>query len=152
MRTILFVCTGNTCRSPLAEGIARDLVAAGRVEGLKPSETLFASAGISAAEGMPPSSETADILSHRGIENGSRSIQLTREMVREADLVLVMTAAHLEAVQRRFDLSSDDLSRVHLLDPGRDVDDPIGMGPDVYRRTAELFEHAIPLRLKELLT
>ncbi|MEC8818810.1 MAG: glycine hydroxymethyltransferase, partial [Planctomycetota bacterium] len=84
MRTILFVCTGNTCRSPLAEGIARDLVDSGRVEGLESSQVLFASAGISAAEGMSPSAETVDALRERGIEIGSRSIQLTGDMVREA--------------------------------------------------------------------
>ena len=150
MRTILFVCTGNTCRSPLAEGIARNLVDSGRVEGLEPAEVLFASAGISAAEGMPPSAETVDVLRERGVEIGSRSIRLTEDMVREADLVLVMTSGHLESIRRCFDLAPDELDKVRLVDPKGDVDDPIGMGSDVYRRTADALERVIPAHLREL--
>ena len=54
MRTILFVCTGNTCRSPMAEGIARDLVASGRIEGLDREQVLIASAGVAAAVAAVP--------------------------------------------------------------------------------------------------
>ena len=152
MRTILFVCTGNTCRSPMAEGIARDLVDTGKLEGFDPSQLLFASAGVAAAEGIPPSPETRQILQDRGIENTSRSIQLTPEMVIGADVVLTMTRSHLEAIRTHFNLSEEQVGRIHLLDPDRDVIDPIGRGPDAYQEAADIFDKLIPSRLKELLS
>ena len=151
MRTILFVCTGNTCRSPMAEGIARDLVASGRIEGLDREQVLIASAGVAAAEGMPPSPETMDILRARGIEDSSRSIQLTPEMVSEADVVLAMTRSHLQAIKSRFALTEEQSRHLHLLDPDRDVIDPIGQGPAAYQQAAAIFDEVIPVRLKELL-
>ena len=72
-------------------------------------------------------------------------------MVREADLVLVMTSGHLESISRHFDLAQDELDKVRLVDPAGDVNDPIGMGSDVYRQTADVLERAIPGRLRELL-
>lgn len=152
MRTVLFVCTGNTCRSPMAEGIARDLVDSGVLEGLNAGQVLFASAGVAAAEGVPPSPETQDILRERGIESSSRSIQLTSEMVSRADVVLAMTRSHQESICRHFDLSEEQASRVHMLDPQQDVIDPIGQGPQAYQMAAELFDKMIPQRLKELLS
>lgn len=151
MRTILFVCTGNTCRSPMAEGIARSLVESGRIEGLDQEQLLIASAGVAAAEGMPPSPETMDILRARGIEGSSRSIQLTPEMVSQADVVLAMTRSHLHAIKSQFDLTEDEARHLHLLDPDRDVIDPIGQGPAAYQQAAEIFDKVIPARLKELL-
>ena len=152
MRTILFVCTGNTCRSPLAEGIARALVQSGRLEGLGSEQLLFASAGVVAAEGMPPSPETQDILRARGIENSSRSIQLTPEMVSRADVVLAMTRSHLQSIKSQFNLSAEESQCLHLMDPEQDVIDPIGQGPAAYQQAAEIFDKVIPVRLKELLT
>ena len=99
---------------------------------------------------MPPSAETVDVLRERGVEIGSRSIRLTEDMVREADLVLVMTSGHLESIRRCFDLAPDELDKVRLVDPKGDVDDPIGMGSDVYRRTADALEQVIPAHLREL--
>ena len=135
----------------MAEGIARSLLASGTIEGLDREELLIASAGVAAAEGMPPSPETMDILRARGIEEFSRSIQLTPEMVSQADLVLTMTQSHLQAIKAQFRLSEEDAECLHLLDPDRDVIDPIGQGPAAYEQAAEIFDKVIPVRLKELL-
>ena len=114
MRTVLFICTGNTCRSPMAEGIARHLLESGAVEGVG-SGLFVASAGVFASDGIPISPESADALARRGIEADIRSTRLTPEMVRKADLVLGMTASHVEAA--RMMAGEDSGTPIERVDP-----------------------------------
>ncbi|PYI51122.1 low molecular weight protein arginine phosphatase [Paenibacillus flagellatus] len=93
---ILFVCTGNTCRSPLAEGLFRSMA---RREGLRLD---VRSAGVSAWDGAPISKHSADILKERGVTDRLSSSAVTGEAVSWADLILTMTAGHKEAVIRRY--------------------------------------------------
>ena len=99
MRTVLFVCTGNTCRSPMAEGIARGLYGQGALPGVQ-GELFVASAGVFAAEGSPVSQETVQALDRRGLRvDDGRSRPLNRVMIDGADLVLGMTASHVAAIR-----------------------------------------------------
>lgn len=89
---VLFVCTGNTCRSPMAEAIARTRAAErgwGTVE--------FRSAGVSAWPGSPASEAVIEAANRRGVEGleGHRSTPVTEELLEWADLVLAMTPSHL---------------------------------------------------------
>ena len=149
MRTVLFVCSGNTCRSPMAEAMARHWLAREAPEQL--GDVFVASAGVDAFEGAMPSGGTVQALRGLGIDHEGRSKMLTAEMIRKADLDLCMTQMHVEAVQAILDHDPEHLDKIVRLDADRDMDDPIGMGQDAYDALAKRLGVLIPQRLKELL-
>src|SRR5436189_6115623 len=92
MKTILFICTGNVCRSPMAEGILRQAL-----EGRGDYHVI--SAGLGAMEGQPPSPYAIQAVRELGIDiSGQRSRMLTAELVQEADYIFGMTHSHIDTV------------------------------------------------------
>jgi protein-tyrosine-phosphatase len=130
---LLFVCTGNTCRSPLAEGIARQLVRERQL-----ADVTVGSAGTSAWPDAPASDGSLLVALEHDIDLGEhRARQLSPDIVGAADLVLVMGPHHLDRVE-----ALGGTGRSYLLtayanhaSTGLPVNDPFGGDLDVYRAT-----------------
>lgn len=146
----LVVCSGNTCRSPMAEGLLRRVLA----DKLGIPETELAargynveSAGVSAMSGVAPSPAAVRALKNRGIDiSAHRSRLLTPEVVLRADHVYTMTHSHAESVLR---LCPPARGRVSTLGE-TDIEDPIGEGDQVYMDVAGQIERALRARIEEM--
>lgn len=150
---ILFVCTGNTCRSPLAEALCRTLLSA--KVGCAPADLpahgyCVASAGLAAGPGNAATVEAATVAQTYGADLGAHCSQpLSLELLSRADQVFTMTWSHLSML-RSLQVPAGPLPQL-LAPSGVDVDDPVGCSDEVYRACAVQIWQYLNERLPQLL-
>jgi len=144
-KKVLFVCVGNICRSPMAEGFLKELLL--EKFGRNPSIAVeVSSAGLSAVLGWV-SGEAVEVMKERGVDiSGHHSRQLTRALIDQADLVLTMKRSHKEQVLLRFPHSRGKvftLKEFAGYNGDEDIEDPYGRGLEAYRSCADDIEEAV---------
>ncbi|MGC7871739.1 low molecular weight protein arginine phosphatase [Desulfosporosinus sp. SYSU MS00001] len=133
---LLFICTGNTCRSPMAERLARQLFG---------KEVQVTSAGIEAWEGEKASLQALEVLKEKNLDlSDHRARRISTELMSEADWIIPMTQAQEERLKYRF---PEFASKIRCLggwgERGRDIRDPWMGSVDEYRQTASEIEELL---------
>lgn len=142
---ILFVCTGNTCRSPMAEAILKD------ISDQRGLNIEVDSAGLFAVEDQAASLEAIEIVDNQVIKN-HRSKMLTKELVDWSQLILVMTKSHLNMLRESYPQAK---KKAHLLLDysgygNNDIRDPFGASLEEYKRVKLELEDAIYSLLEKI--
>ncbi len=151
-KNILFVCTGNSCRSVMAERFFKHLVAD------RANEFLVGSAGVGAVDGYPASLETLRVMQEQGIDvSNHRSRKITSAMVRTADKIFVMEAMHKEVILRSWPEAAE---KVHLLTEYStdefqktleiDIPDPIRMPDNFYNNVFQVIRDCVTRITEEM--
>jgi L-threonylcarbamoyladenylate synthase len=148
---ILFVCTGNTCRSPMAEGIFRKYLAEKlqcNVDDLDKMGYKVNSAGIIGSSGFPASAGAVTACAAMGVDiKAHRNKALSKELIEESDIVFAMEQIHRDRV---IALEPKAANKCLLLAGDTGVPDPIGQPQQFYNNCAKLIERAIQIRIGEL--
>jgi RpiB/LacA/LacB family sugar-phosphate isomerase len=142
MKTILFVCTGNVCRSPMAEVLMRE-----QLKGRNDLRVL--SAGLGALDGQTATDVAVAVMSEIGLDiSHFVSQSLDSNLIEEADYIFTMTRQQQEAIATFYPAAAEKIFVVREFEEGeiigRDIPDPIGQPVEVYRRTRDQIRKAMP--------
>jgi glycine hydroxymethyltransferase len=142
MKTILFVCTGNICRSPMAEALMREL-------NRHRPDLRIQSAGLGAMDGMPPSDHAVEAMAEVGLDiSHHRSAALRSDMIERADFIFTMTRQQQDAIQTIYPSAAEKTFLLREFEQtaagqDRDIFDPIGRSLEVYRQTRDQIRQAL---------
>lgn len=143
MRKLIFICTGNTCRSPLALAAWRAL----EQEGKTPPDIEADSAGLMPSEGQPASRYSVEIARNWQQDlSGHRSKQLTTEEVSSADWLVVMSIMHAHSLREFLEVDPDKILLLGSFDQHESSDeipDPYGGSREAYETCATHIQHAV---------
>ncbi len=154
IRSVLFICTGNSCRSVMAEGLMKKYL-----RELGKSDIEVRSAGISAADGFFPTAETIEVMNREGVDvSDFKTKTLTLQMIESADIMLVMEDIHMNYITRLMPTAS---SKTHLLKGFQaecqsnfpencNIPDPIGRPMDYYQLAFAVIKDQVK-RIAEIL-
>ncbi|MBN2019395.1 MAG: threonylcarbamoyl-AMP synthase [Sedimentisphaerales bacterium] len=149
--TILFVCTGNSCRSPMAEGLFKKYLAEKfgcTVDRLIEKGYNILSAGTLGIVGFPATSQAIRACADRGVDiAGHRSRGLRRYLIEQSDIIYVLAGMHRDSV---LEISPEAADKCLLLAEDADITDPIGQPQEVYDVCAGLIDDAVTKRFDEL--
>jgi RpiB/LacA/LacB family sugar-phosphate isomerase len=147
MKTILFICTGNVCRSPMAEALFRRAVN-GR------GEFRIYSAGLGALDGQPPTPHSVQAMRELGVDiSGQRSRALTTDLIRQADYIFGMTHGHVDTIALLYPPAAEKTFLLREFDESlepfeKDIADPIGSPYEIYVHCRKQIEQGIRSLLK----
>lgn len=149
MLSILFICSGNTCRSPMAEAIAKHWLN----KTFGSNQIQVSSAGTHANSNQAVSPEAIIALAKHNISHEGKSQLLTYELIKEHDVIFTMTQEHFnhtQAIMAKRSMSK--LPTLMMLHPDLDLQDPLGKGQQPYYELADEFMELIPSRLTSFLS
>lgn len=148
---ILIICSGNTCRSAMAEGIARDILS--KHKSAKPSDSAtrfkVISAGTFASDGMPPAKQAIAVMRQEGINiAGHLSQPVTQQLIDSADVIYTMTDNHRQHLLETIPKATE---KTFNLNPRKDIEDPVGLDRATYKKVADEIRLLLEKRLGELI-
>lgn len=153
---ILFVCTGNTCRSPMAEGLFKDMLRKNNIENIKVS-----SAGLSVFPGEHANEKAIRALKEKGIDISSHRARQIHDEFDKADIILAMTSSHIKIIEDYLKFSKKEKPRLFTLKEfaakisgeklsDADIDDPYGRDYDYYKKIRDHIEKELIKIIKNL--